>query len=82
MVKLYPEENKPHKCEGEMDDSDAGISECFEDNEGRLWVTAYSLDNDYTISRANYCPFCGFKAEEQAKIKKYKTFFYSNISGN
>lgn len=34
---------------------------CKEDEFGRLWVS-----NDKYASRVNFCPFCGYKAKEQA----------------
>jgi len=42
----------------------AAVIDCKEHDDGHLYV-----DNSEYGNRVNYCPFCGFKAKKQMKMK-------------
>jgi len=52
-----------HRCEGELPKAAYGatITYCYEDAEGKLWVT-----NEEYASQVNFCPYCGYKAKVEA----------------
>ena len=69
-------DNKFHSCDYEMLDIEykdfkklygVAIFECFENGDGELIVT-----NDEYGNRVNYCPYCGYKAKNQMKLKEKK----------
>lgn len=61
-------ETKLHKCENYSAPSSgygSAIDYCYERENGELWVT-----NEEYASQVNFCPYCGYKAKKQVKLKE------------
>jgi hypothetical protein len=57
-------QEKPHPMlEGEGIYGDA-VDLCYEDSEGKLWVTNGDRGN-----QVNYCCWCGYKAPQQIAVR-------------
>lgn len=56
-----------HRCEGTLPDALYGpaLTYCLEDEYHRLWV-----DNGEYKSQVNYCPYCGYRAKNQIRLKE------------
>ncbi len=51
-----------HRCDGELPKAayGAAITYCYEDVDGKLWVT-----NEEYATQVNFCPYCGCKAKAE-----------------
>lgn len=51
------------------------IEKCWEDEDGRLWVSHTVVGGEYNydyFSVVNFCPYCGYEAKVKAKIEDYE----------